>query len=74
MIITSSEQIHVTVLVGTNILIFDLVLPVSLQVPVGQPCSRSHTEGVKYLKSSIKYLNYNLVCIFYQNYASNHPH
>lgn len=33
MIITSSEQIHVTVNVGTNMLIFDLVLPISLQVP-----------------------------------------
>lgn len=71
MIIMSSEQIHVTVHVGTNMLILDLVLTLSLQVPGGQPCSRSGIEEIKYLSNNIKSLNYSLVCIFYQNYASN---
>lgn len=71
MIITSSEQIHVTVHVGANMLIFNLVLTISSQVPESQPCSRADTEEIKYLNYNIKYLNYNLVCIFYQNYALN---
>lgn len=71
MIITSSEQIHVTVHVGTNMLIFNLVLTISPQIPGGQPCSRADTEEIKYLNYNIKYLSYNLVCIFYQNYALN---
>lgn len=66
MIITSSEQICVTVHDGANILIFDLT--VSPQMPGGQLCSRSYTEEIKHLNYNIKYLNYSLVCIFYQNY------
>lgn len=71
MIITSSKQIHVMVYVGTNILMFDLVLTISPQMPGGQPCSRSDTEEIKQLNYNIKCLNYNLVCIFYQNYTLN---
>lgn len=40
-------------------------------MPGGQPCSRSDTEKVKHLNCNIKYLNDNLVCIFFQNYALN---
>lgn len=71
MVITSSEQICVTVHVGANILIFDLVLTVSPQIPGHQPCSRYDTEEIKQLNYNIKYLNYNLVCVFFQNFALN---
>lgn len=63
-IITSSEQIHVTVHVGTNMLMFDDILTISPQMSGGQLCSRSDTEEIKYLNYNIKYLSYNLVFYF----------
>lgn len=69
MVITSSEQICVTVHVGANILIFDLVLTISPQIPGHQPCSRYDTEEIKQLNYNIKYLNYNLVCVFFSKFC-----
>jgi len=50
--ITSSEEIHIAVHVGTNMLIFDLVLAISLQVPCMSALSKMFFYVVDFLQLS----------------------